>query len=274
MPLSATQKEVLNRALAVLASDMAFSSLDLNLPGHSERIVEVPWAAQYLKPGSRMLDIGFAMSSLDWLGLLLHMREKADCDLQAVDIVRPARVASRYPENWRESALAVPVTIGDIRRLTSFETEFDLVTCISTIEHIGFDTASTDDPDSAFARGKTPAEVASDRAHDVNAKVLASFYRALKKGGRAIITTPMGRGGPTLLKDSLGLYTRQWEYEAHSWNDLKSQPGWTVIAEQFFGLDSDSDCWAEASWPAALADKSSELQPHASGCALLVLQKQ
>lgn len=260
--------------MAVLDGKTRFSDLDYSVPGHSERIVEVPWAAQFLAPKARILDIGFAMSSLDWLGLLLHLRENADCELHAADIVRPERVAQRYPGEWRETALAVPVSIGDIRTLELPENRFDVITCISTIEHIGFDAASTDDPKSAFDRGLTPAEVASDRAADVNENVLAAFHRAVKPGGHAIITTPMGHGGPTLLQDSLGLYTRQWEYEAQSWADLKNQPGWKVIAEQFFGLDETTDCWSPASGPEALADKSSELQPHASGCALVVLEKQ
>lgn len=274
MSLPPAQHEVLDRSLAVLNGKMDFSELDLSVPGHSERIVEVPWAAQFLAPKARILDIGFAMSSLDWLGLLLHLRENAKCELHAADIVRPERVAKRYPEEWRKAALSVPVSIGDIRTLDLPENIFDMVTCISTIEHIGFDAASEDDPKSAFDRGLTPAEVASDRAPNVNETVLASFHRTLKPGGRAIISTPMGRGGPTLLQDSLGLYTRQWEYETHSWHDLTHQPGWKMIKEAFFGLDEASDCWTPASGPEALANKSSELQPHASGCALVVLEKQ
>jgi len=266
------QQFILERAEQILAGEAGFADFGLGIPGHSERLVEVPWAAQYLGAAKNILDIGFSMSSLDWLGLLLIALKNPQTNLHAADIVRPERVASRYPEHWRAATLQVPVTIGDIRQIALPSDHFDLVTCISTIEHIGFDIASTDDPHSAFLRGKTPAEIAANRDPNVNRDVLAAFRRVLQPGGRAMISVPMGQGGPTLLKDSLGLYTRQWEYEHQSWQELSSQPGFTKIDERFFGL-TDHDEWEEVSTPADLAQKSSELQPHASGCALLVLQK-
>jgi SAM-dependent methyltransferase len=266
------QQFILDRSIAVLNGDKRFEDFDLDQPGHSERIAEVPWAARYLRDASSILDIGYSMSSLDWLGLLLKWQERAGTSLQAVDIVQPERVASRYPENWRAQVLQTPVGIGDIRTIELPVGHFDLVTCISTIEHIGFDEASTDDPNSAFKRGKTPAEIAANRDPNVNRDVLVAFHRTLRPGGRALLSVPMGKGGPTLLKDSLGLFTRQWEYEEKSWQELTTQPGFSVLEQRFFGL-GDNDCWREVADPAALTDQSSELQPHASGCALLVLEK-
>lgn len=213
------------------------------------------------------------MSSLDWLGLLLASQSQNNTALQAVDIVRPQRVASRYPDHWQQQVLDVDVTIGDIRNCALPVEHFDLVTCISTLEHIGFDIASVGDPDSAFQRGKTPAQIATDRDQNVNRDVLAAFHRVLQPGGTAMISVPMGKGGPTLLKDSLGLYTRQWEYEANSWNQLISQPGFNMREQRFFGL-GDDDFWHEVDGPQQLKNKSSELQPHASGCALVLLEKQ
>ncbi len=269
--IGTNQQFILDRAMQVLNGTAEFGDFNLNIPGHSERLVEVPWAAQHLAHAKHILDIGFSMSSLDWLGLLLATKAKGN-RLQAADIVRPARVQSRYPDHWRDAALAVPVSIGDIRSIELPENQFDLVTCISTIEHIGFDIATDDDPNSAFERGKTPSEIADTRDPNVNRDVLQAFHRVLKPGGRVMISVPMGRGGPTLLKDSLGLYTRQWEYESTSWQELISQPGFQIVEQCFYALGSD-DCWHQVPSPADLNEKSSELQPHASGCALLLLQK-
>ncbi|PHR62966.1 MAG: hypothetical protein COA47_01345 [Robiginitomaculum sp.] len=269
--IGANQQFILDRAMQVFDGTAHFGNFNLNLPGHSERLVEVPWAAQHLRDAKHILDIGFSMSSLDWLGLLLATNTKGAI-LQAADIVRPERVQSRYPQAWRDAALAVPVSIGDIRSIELPANQFDLVTCISTIEHIGFDIASNDDPNSAFERGKTPAEIADTRDPDVNQDVLRAFHRVLQPGGRVMISVPMGRGGPTLLKDSLGLYTRQWEYETQSWRELTTQPGFEVLEQCFYALGPD-DCWHQVQSPTDLSDKSSELQPHASGCALLLLQK-
>lgn len=246
-------------------------------PGFSERIIEVPKAAAWLKKfasedSCKIMDIGYTMSSLDWLGLLLKLNERDNCSISAKDIVRPERVKSRYPEEWLDAIFKVPVEIGDIREMSMQENHFNVVTCISTIEHIGFDEAEEEDENTAFKRSEDETEVRLTRSNDVNANVLAQFSKALKPGGHAIITTPMGKGGPALLKDSLGLFTRQWEYEADSWNDLVSQPGFEVIEQSFYSL-GENGVWQQVNSPVDLIEKSSELQPHAHGCAFAVLRK-
>jgi len=270
--ISQTHQFILDRALAVLEEKSEFDDFTLDVPGHSERLIEVPWAAQSLRNAKKILDIGFAMSSFDWLGLLLAAQSRKGTSIAAADIVRPERVASRYPQSWQQQVLSVPVTIGDIRSCPLPQNHFDLVTCISTIEHIGFDEASIDDPNSAFNRARTAREVAETRSPTVNKDVLAAFYRVLQVAGKVIISVPMGQGGPTLLKDSLGLYTKQWEYEQNSWNELISQPGFTVKDQRFFALGDDK-CWSEVAGPEQLNQQTSELKPHASGCAVLLLQK-
>lgn len=249
----------------------------LQTPGFSERIIEVPKAAYWLKKfaaeeSCKIMDIGYTMSSLDWLGLLLKLNEQDNCSLNAKDIVKPERVKSRYPQEWLDAIFKVPVEIGDIREMDLPENQFDVVTCISTIEHIGFDEAEEEDSGTAFKRSEDETEIRQNRSNDVNAKVLAQFNKALKVGGHAIITTPMGKGGPALLKDSLGLFTNQWEYETDSWNDLVSQPGFEIVEQSFFGLGDDG-IWCQVNSPADLNDKSSTLQPHAHGCGFAVLKK-
>lgn len=86
------------------------------------------------------------------------------------------------------------------------------------------------------------------------------------------MTVPMGKGGATLLRDSLGLYTRQWEYDAASWNELISHEGFRLIEERFFCYQYD--VWSEVAGPNALIEQSSSLQPHAMGCAVVALEKE
>ncbi|MBL4803069.1 MAG: class I SAM-dependent methyltransferase [Emcibacter sp.] len=247
------------------------------VPGFSERIIEVPQAAYWLNKftagGScKILDIGYTMSSLDWMGLLLKLNAQDTCRVSAMDIIKPERVQSRYPKDWLEAIFQVPVEIGDLRTMPMPEGEFDVVTCISTIEHIGFDEAEEEDSSTAFKRSEDETLVRLNRADDVNSIVLAQFHKALKAGGHVIITAPMGKGGAVLLKDSLGLFTRQWEYETDSWHDLMHQQGFEVVTESFYGL-GDSGLWAKVGRPSDLREKTSELQPHAHGCAFAVLKK-
>src|ERR1041385_2323588 len=69
-------------------------------PGYSERVVETPWVASHFKGGEKVIDVGFTMSSLDYLGLLLELTEHHRVTIEAVDIVKPERVARRYPAAW------------------------------------------------------------------------------------------------------------------------------------------------------------------------------
>lgn len=266
--LSDEATQILDAAKRVLAGQPAGAVPS----GLSERIIETPWVAAHFKGGERVLDIGFTMSSLDYLGLLLELRRAHRVQIDAVDIVKPERVARRYPDAWRAEVLETPITIGDVRTLALPAAHYDVVTCISTIEHIGFDEATYDDPATAFARSTTREGVKLHRDPHVNRDVVAKFHDVLRPGGLALISVPMGKGGPTLLEDSLHLYCAQWEYEAESWRELTGAAGFDVVEQRFVRLDSDR-IWRDVAGPADLVSQSSALQPHAAGCALVALRR-
>lgn len=261
-------REILDAAIGVLDGKPvpAFG------PGFSERCVETPWVAGFFRGGERLLDVGFTMSSLDYLGLLLELRRNRGVTIEAVDIVEPERVRRRYPAEWVDEVLAVPVTIGDLREQRLPEGRYDIATCISTIEHIGFDEATYQDPNTAFKRSATPEGVKLARDPDVERAVLARFAAALRPGGIALVSVPMGRGGPALLRDSLGLYCAQWEYDRASWQRLVTAPGFEVVDERFARLEPDGT-WKAVDGPQDLEQQSSELKPHAAGCALVALRR-
>jgi SAM-dependent methyltransferase len=239
----------------------------------SERCIETPWVASFIKGGEKVLDVGFTMSSHDYLGLLLELIEKYDVRLEAIDIIEPNNVVKRYPLEWVDQILRVPLTLGDLRTLSLPSDRYDLATCISTIEHVGFDSpATSDEKNSAFERVLMPDEVITKRDPATNKKVMNQFYRALKPGGILLITVPMGRGGPVLLKDSLGYYCAQWEYEEKSWHEIANHPGFELLEEKFF-IRTHERLWRQVTCPAELTSQSSSLRPHAEGCALAALRK-
>lgn len=236
--------------------------------GKSERCVEIPWAAHWLAGrGPRLLDIGFSLSDLDWLRVLLSL----PAEIAAVDIIAPARVAGRYPEDLRERALGVPVVIGDVRTAAIPEAAFDAVTCISTIEHIGFDAPGAD-PDSAFARWTSLDATPDRRDPAITGQVMAALARALKPGGLALVSAPMGKGGAVPVRDSLGFYTRQLEYDGATWPDIAAAPGFKLLEQRFFTWIPEAG-WEEADSPAGLAHQTAWLTPHAVGVALAALER-
>lgn len=236
--------------------------------GRSERCIEVPWAQAWLEGREDILDIGFALSDLDWLRVLLTRPAK----VTAVDIIRPERVANRYPEDLRERALSVPILIGDVRQADLPAAAFDAVTCISTIEHIGFDAAGST-PDSAFSRWTRLEDTPGERTPGVTAQVMAALARALKPGGLALVTVPMGKGGAVPVRDSLGFYTRQREYDAAAWAGIAAAPGFRLLEQRFFTWLGAEAGWAEADGPEALAHQTAWLTPHATGVALAALER-
>jgi SAM-dependent methyltransferase len=239
--------------------------------GLSERCIETPWVASHLRDCQQILDIGFTFASLEYLGLLLELKENHHLKIDAIDIIEPKRVASRYPQEWFDSIMEVNVSIGDIRTINLPADKYDAVTLISTIEHVGFDEPSKTLERSAFERKKTKEDVNMIRDASTDSLVLTNLHHALKKGGKLLVSVPMGAGGSVLLQDSLGYYCAQWEYEQKTWNALVGHSGFELIEQRFFGLDDEG--WTEVSSPSELRRQSSHLKLHASGCALAALKK-
>lgn len=241
--------------------------------GNSCRCVEVPWVTQKIRDlGCKsVLDVGISLSNIEYLGVLVLLRERYGIAVEGMDIVRPERVASRYPEEIREQVLEIPVLVEDVREAMLPEERFDAVTLVSVIEHIGFDKASSDNPDSAFERASTEQDVVTDRAPDIDRRVLDSLHRTLKPGGHLLVTVPMGSGGPVILKDSLGYYCAQWEYEPQSWRALVEHPGFTLLEEEFWALGPDG--WESRPDSQALSTQDAVHLSHSTGCAMAVLQK-
>ncbi len=238
-------------------------------PGTSERAVEVLYAAKYLQGARDVLDIGLTFASLDYLGLMLSLQHRG-VHVQGVDIIPPERVMGRYPAEWRDRVLATPLWLGDMRTLALPVAAFDVCTCISTLEHIGFDEAAPEGS-SAFRRGLTPDDAPMHRAADTDKRVLAQIAKTLKPGGHLILTVPAGSGGTVLLRDSMGLYTRQWEYEAESLCALSQHEDFELEDLRVFRETPWG--WAQVASITDVSDVTSALKPHAAGCALMLLRK-
>ncbi len=206
--------------------------------GETERCVETPWAALTFAKASRVLDIGLAMSHPDYLGLMMAFLEKGG-EIEAADIIRPERVKTRYPEGWRDRILQIPVHIGDVRTMDFSSDPFDAITCISTLEHIGFD-APSDRTDTAFDR-PTELDDLPDRSPDADRDALAAFRKALKPGGLLCLTVPGGEGATRKIQDSTGRWAAYLEYGPETWNALTSLPGFELV--ELVGFSEQEAGW-------------------------------
>ncbi|MEK6935115.1 MAG: class I SAM-dependent methyltransferase [Nanoarchaeota archaeon] len=129
----------------------------------NERIIERPFALNHLpNVKSKILDIGCADSILP-----LEMASLGHT-VTGLDI-------KKYPFEHPNFTLQR----GDITKLSFQDKSYDVVTCISTIEHMGLE----------YALGEKPGK--EDNRKDK--ECLKIIYKILKSDGRLILTTPFGK---------------------------------------------------------------------------------
>src|SRR5512146_1604822 len=90
-------------------------------PGTDERPVEIPWCLARIRPGERVLDVGYAFAEPVYLEGLGELGDVTGVDL----------VAREVP--------GVTSVQADLRKLPFADATFDAAIVISTLEHVGRD---------------------------------------------------------------------------------------------------------------------------------------
>jgi SAM-dependent methyltransferase len=144
----------------------------VNLPhpcglGLPERVVELLLARLSYAPGARVLDVGFANSMICHRELIRSL--PAPRHLTGIDMADPVFHAGElYQETVR----------GDICDTEFPDDTFDLVWCISSLEHIGMDN-------SGYVGATFAGAPSAERA-------LAEMMRITRPGGSVLVTVPFG----------------------------------------------------------------------------------
>lgn len=261
------QQEIYEYAIRVYGGE---DYIPMETKGMTERCVEVPWLAEVLRKNhiKSLLDVGLTFASHEYLRLILDFAKTNT--LNGIDIVSPERVKSRYPEEWWKEIKDVPIIKGDISMPLQLDKQFDAVSLVSTIEHVGFDKEAAKGSSSAFERSDSIREIQTARCEDIEERILDNVYRVLKPDGLCIITVPAGLGGTIAMKDSLGLWATLWEYERESWKKIIENSKFKLCEQRFF-KEVDTR-WIECNKIEDL-DLTCHNKSYASGVALCVLQK-
>ena len=146
-------------------------------PDLDERAIEIPWALSRLSNAERVLDLGTANAEPAYVTALLAARPR---ELVAADLAEVAVPQLRS-------------VVADVRKLPFAERSFDLVLCVSTLEHVGRDNRVYG-VDAAGEGGVDDA--------------LVELRRVLDKRGRLVVTVPCG------------------EREEHEWFLQDEPDGW------------------------------------------------
>ncbi len=144
--------------------------------GKSERFVEIPWCLQRHNDAKVALDIGYAHAELEYLQGLAALNIP---ELHGLDISPPKHVTVTTPTGVVRPLLTP--TQADIRSTPYGTEKFELMFCISTIEHIGMDNAN-------YHPGMRDTPSACG-----DFDTLRELCRITKRGGRLLLSVPFGK---------------------------------------------------------------------------------
>ncbi|MDO9484480.1 MAG: methyltransferase domain-containing protein [Actinomycetota bacterium] len=258
---------VLHQALECLIKGSPNPIVGPHTATWSERCVEVPWVAGHLTAAKRLLDVGYAMAPPEWMGVLLATQDRGTA-LTGIDIVDPQRVRTRYPAEMVDQVLATTVRVESILDAQPSSGTYDTITCVSTLEHIGFDIATPPETtDTVFVRAQRAEDASATRDPNTDRDFLDAVARLLSPGGSLLLSVPAGRGGAILHQDSLGLFTYQFEYGTAHWRAVTSDPRFELELETFFRHDETSG-WEEVGTFDEMTGQSSAMRPFATACAM------
>jgi len=173
----------------------------LDAPNTTERVVEIPWMLSRYEGEARVLDTGYAFASGVYLSALLDLGVPS---LHGVDL----------------AVLSVPGmhrVRADLRGLPYRKGAFDLIFCVSTIEHVGFDNTRYGLP---FQQKDAGAASGS----------LLEMARILHPNGRLLISVPFGR------REERGW---MFQFDADSWEELIRESPFTIAEQETFRLEPE-----------------------------------
>lgn len=191
---------------------------NLRAPASSdERAIEIPWCLARYDGEPRVLDVGYAFAEPAYLAGLVAL---GAADLAGADLARTDVPGLR------------PV-VGDVRTLPLDDAVFELILCISTLEHVGRDNEVYD--------VDAPREEEGDEA------ALRELHRVLTRDGRLLVSVPTGE------RDDQGW---QLQRTPEDWIAVFERAGFLVFEDELYVRDPDG--WRTATLDEARVARYSE----------------
>ena len=176
----------------------------------SERVVEILLARLTYKPGKRILDVGHANAINAHLRMLDSLTKPLD--ITGIDITPAAdAVLSHYTHS----------VVGNIMKSDFPADTFDLIWCISALEHFGMDNSVYTD------------QFVLDTEMDI--KALGEMVRILRPGGTVYVSVPFGK-----------LEDHQWHrnYGKERWQKLLDVARPSARIDELYFKYSDGAGWS------------------------------
>jgi SAM-dependent methyltransferase len=171
---------------------------DLTAPaGHDERPVEIRWTLARYAGERDVLDIGYAFAEPAYLAGLLGLGAErlVGVDLAEAEVPRLEGVRA------------------DVRELPFGDASFDVVLCVSTLEHVGADNAVYG--------------VEAQRDESGAAAALRELRRILRSDGKLLVTVPAGE------EERHGW---QVQHDPREWVRIFESAGFLVFEDEIYEL--------------------------------------
>ena len=180
---------------------------NLRAPASSdERAIEIPWCLARYYSETRVLDVGYAFAEPAYLAGLVAL---GAAELAGVDLATTEVPGLRSID-------------GDVRNLPIETGAFELVFCISTLEHVGRDNDVYD--------------VDAPRDEEGDEAALRELHRVLARDGRLLVSVPTGE------RDDQGW---QLQRAPEEWIVLFQRAGFVVFEDELY-LRDDAEGWRSA----------------------------
>jgi SAM-dependent methyltransferase len=160
-----------------------------------ERVIEIPWTLARLRGERRALDVGYANAEPAYLAALVAAcpDEPTGADLLEAEVP------------------GIRSVVADARSLPFDDEAFDVVLCVSTLEHVGLDNRLYG--------------AVEERDEEGIATALKEFRRVLAPEGRLLLTVPTG------LREDHGGFVQLPPAE---WLSLFEDAGFTVFEQEAY----------------------------------------
>ncbi len=199
---------------------------ELRAPAASdERAIEIPWCLARYDGEARVLDVGYAFAEPAYLAGLVALgaAELAGADLATAEVP------------------GLRAVVGDVRSLPLEDGAFELILCISTLEHVGRDNEVYD--------VDAPRDEHGDEA------ALRELHRVLARDGRLLVSVPTGE------RDDQGW---QLQRTPDDWIAVFERAGFLVFEDELYVRDADG-------WRTATLAEASDARYGDSGAGAVLL---
>lgn len=144
-----------------------------NVKGMDERLVEYKWIFNYLSKikSKTILDAGSTMNF--------------DFIFERLDESNKIFIQTLFSEKKNYNFMNISYIYEDLNSPIFKDNFFDYITCISTLEHIGFDNSSYN-----YSKIKKDVNKTNNKKY---LETIKEFKRVLKKNGKLLLTIPFGK---------------------------------------------------------------------------------